>query len=118
MANFLKKVFRAYGPDRVQATAQFTTAGTAAPAVFNLHGVVSVVRTGVGLFTVTMMDSAKEYHITLGQQCTPALSAAQCFIGVINAAAKTITINVATAGAAADTTGITIYLTVVVRTGN
>jgi hypothetical protein len=118
MANFLKKVFRAYGPDRVQATAQFTTAGAGQPTAFNLHGVVSVARTGVGVFTVTLMDSAKEYHVTLGQQCTAALSANTAFIGTINLAARTILINVASAGAAADTTGITVYLTVVVRTGN
>jgi hypothetical protein len=118
MANFLKKVFRAYGPDRVQATAQFTTAGAGQPTAFNLHGVVSVARTGVGVFTVTMMDSAKEYHVTLSQQCTPALSVNQASIGTINLTAKTILINVNAAGAAADTTGVTVYLTVVVRTGN
>ena len=118
MANHLTKVTKAYGPDRVQATCQFTTAGTGQPSAFNLAGVVSVVRTGVGTFTVTLLDSAKEYHVTLGQQCTPALSDNRVVIGAINLAAKTISLSVAAAGALADTTGITVFVTVDVRRGN
>ena len=118
MATFLKKMLRAYGPDRVQATVQFTTAGTGQPTAFNANGVVSVVRSGVGVFTVTLLDSAKEYHVSVSRQCTPAQSDNQVFIGVINLQAKTVTVNVATGGAAADTTGVTVYVTIGVRVGN
>jgi hypothetical protein len=118
MANFLKKMLRAYGPDRVQASCQFTTAGTGQPSTFNLNGVVSVVRSGVGLYTLTLLDSAKEYHVSVSRQCTAAQADNQAVIGTINLQAKTIIITVASAGAAADTTGITLYVAIGVRVGN
>lgn len=118
MANFLKKVLKAYGPDRVRASGQFTTAGTGQPTVFNLNGIASITRTGVGVFTLTLVDAAKEYHVSVSRQCTAALADNQVVIGTINLAAKTILVTVATGGAAADTTGITVYVSVDVRVGN
>lgn len=118
MANFLKKVLKAYGPDRVRASGQFTTAGTGQPNAFNLNGIASVARTGVGVFLVTLLDSAKEYHVSVSRQCTAALADNQVVIGAIDLKAKTIIVTVASGGAAADTTGITVYVSVDVRVGN
>ena len=115
MAIFLKKPFRAYGPDRVRASGQFTTAGTGQPTAFNLYGISSITRTGVGVFLVTLSDAAKEYHVSVSRQCTAALADNQVVIGAIDLKARTIILTVASGGAAADTTAITIYVTVDVR---
>lgn len=118
MANFLTKMLKAYGPDRVEASGQFTTAGTGAPTTANLFGIVSVARTGVGVFLVTMQDSAKEYIVLLGQQSTAALSANRAVVSAVSLTNRTIELTVAAAGAAADSTGVTVQLLVSMRRGN
>lgn len=118
MANFLKKLFKAYGPERLQASGRFTTAGTGACTTADLNGIVSIARTGVGVFLVTLMDAAKEYHVELSREGTAALSANQVITSAKSLTSRTVEVTVAAAGSAADTTGLTVAVTVQLRLGN
>lgn len=118
MADQLRKYRKGYGPERVIASGTFTTAGTGQPTTANLYGIASITRTGVGVFLVTLLDSAKEYLVGLTTQCTPALSVNAPVVSALSLANKTVTVSICTAGAVAETTGITVHVEVSSRQTN
>lgn len=119
MANFLRKFFSWYGPARLAASASFTTAAAAAPSTLNLSGVASITRTGVGVFLVTLQDSAKEYLPIVTSQGTAAQAVNRPIVTAVSLPNRTVQITVTDgAGAAADTTGITFNVIVILRQGN
>lgn len=119
MANFLSKLVKWYGPDRVGASGSFTTAGAGTITTSDLFGIVSIARTGVGVFLVTLMDTAKEYNVQVTRQCAAALAVNQAVVSAMSLTSRTVTITVTdAAGAAADTTALTLHLQVLMRRGN
>lgn len=118
MANFLTKASKSYGPMRTGVTGSFTTANTSNPTTSDLNGIVSITRTGVGVFRITLQDAAKEYNVQLTRQCTAALSVNQAVVSAISLTNKTIDVTIAASGAAADTTGVTVHVKVEFRVTN
>lgn len=118
MAVFLRKLVNWYGPTRDVASATFTTAGASNPTTSNLNGIASITRTGVGLITITMQDSGKEYNVQLTRQCVAANTGANVVVSSMDLSAKTIVVLVASGGVAIDLTGITVHVVVSVRRGN
>ncbi len=55
----LKKVSRTYGGEMNTATVTFTTVNDAAPTVTDRRGVVSVTRTGEGVFEILVLEGGK-----------------------------------------------------------
>ncbi len=118
MAHELHKQLDTYGPEERLAKVSFTTAGTGAPTVTDAQGVVSVARTGVGVFVVTFKHGGQAYCPTYGVEFSTTAQAA--LITAKSTSAKTITFTVVTAagGTAADTTGMTIHVQNLIRLQN
>jgi hypothetical protein len=108
-----KNLIKAHGPSSEDALVSFTTANTSAPTVVERHGVASVSRSGVGVFLVTLSQTAKAYHTFVSKEGAAALDANQVIVSAKSVSARTVTITVTDgAGAAADTTALTINLLV------
>ncbi len=111
-----KKYIDAYGPDSVIAVAKFTTASTGAPTVVESQGLVSIARTGVGVFELTFLRTWREITVTTGFQFTT--SAQIPIITSITPSTRKVVITVVGAGGstAAETTGATIHVQAILRT--
>jgi hypothetical protein len=119
MAIHLRKMFKWWGPERIGASGSFTTAGAGAVSTANLWGIASIARTDVGVFLVTLNESAKEYLPFISCQGAAALAVNRPIISAQSVTAKTVTITVTDgAGAAAETTGLTIHVAVQLRQSN
>ena len=92
------KPLKAIGPQQKIAKVRFTTASTSDPTVNKSRGVVSVTRSGVGVFVVTLAASGKDYHVTLGEESTAALSANRAVVTAKSLTSRTITVTVCTDG--------------------
>ena len=91
-------------------TVSFTTANTSAPTVnAATKGVRSVVRSDVGIFTITLPFTCKNVVATYSRSPTSAQEVH------VTTTSTTVVVTVATAGGstAADTTGLTINLIIV-----
>lgn len=98
------------GGDNFLWTVSFTTANTADPTVNSqTKGVVSVVRSGVGIFTVTLPYACKS--LTVAQSSSP--TSAQTV--EVTKTTTTVVVTIVTAGGstAADTTGLSVDLIIV-----
>jgi hypothetical protein len=100
---------------------QFTTAGASAPTIVDQLGVISVTRTGTGVFVVALPTGIIHAIIQITPEFTtdaqrPLITARTFTSGALTS----LTITTVTAGSATavDTTGMTIHVTVHGRTTN
>jgi len=102
-------------PDEVY-TVQFTTAGSSAPTVDSAktRGIVSMVRTSAGLYTITLPRKLRNCLVRCGVSAYPASAILNAVVAAQteNTATVTVTTPVISTGAAGDTTGYVISVVI------
>lgn len=111
--NKLDKYLSAYGPDSVMVLGSFTTAGAGAPTLGEGQGIVSVSRTGTGVYLLTLARGWKAITVTLGLQHTT--QAATPVVTALSATARTVTVSMLAASTGTDTTGAVVHIQAVLR---
>lgn len=104
-----------FGPDRVDAYAIFTTAGTGAVTVVESFG-CTVARSGVGAFTFTMArpnKGATKYNVQAQLEHTT--TAALPIVTTNSPTTKTVIISMLATATPTETTGATIHVRISTR---
>jgi len=97
-------------------TVYFTTAGSSAPTVDSAktRGIVSIVRTSAGLFTITLPRKLRNCVVRADVAAYPASAILNAVVAAQteNTATATVTTPVISTGAAGDTTGYVIAVVI------
>lgn len=112
--NEFKQPLAAYGGLRYVSSAVFVTAGGANPTVTLARGIKSIVRQTTGLYRITLAHSAKNLIVITSEQSAAALLTHQARTRAVTPSTGIIDIaTVLVSGPTdADTTGITIHVTI------
>lgn len=113
--NATPKPAKNFGPDRVDAFASFTTAGTGAVTVIESMG-CTVARSGVGAFTFTMSKpnkAATKYNVQCQLEHTT--TAALPIVTTNTPTSKTVIVSMLATATPTETTGATIHVRISTR---
>jgi hypothetical protein len=111
--NSFKSDIRKHGTIGRFAWAQFTTASTSAPTSQDSEGVVTIARTGVGLFRITLPFACRKMQVILTAGGAAAAQTVDPVVRTISVTGPYVDIALVSKAAPADTetTGVTIYAT-------